>query len=191
MIRGRKAFGALAIFFAAAVVLSCNNGMSTTEKSSSGKPKIDRSRRTVIDTTQYVDFTVPEFNAVGWKWEDLAVEVSGRTYKNGNSSIKINRSEKTIELSTDAGFFNGNENRQFYAKYGFDVLGANSDCLYIRRDPTKDGQMIIDRMILRNDQIPDLAVCIPLYGYSRNRIEVSPVMNGFIVMPSGTYWSDR
>jgi hypothetical protein len=42
--------------------------------------------------------------------------------------------------------------------------------------------------MFRNDAMPDLAVCLPLYGYSRNRIEVSSVMDGYIVMPSGTYW---
>jgi hypothetical protein len=181
----------IVVLVVAAIVVSCDNGMSTTEKRNTGKPKIDRSRRTVIDSAQYVDFTVAETNAIGWKWEDLATEVSGRLYKNGNSFIKINRSDKTIEMSSDVAFFNGSSNRQFYAKYGFDVQGASSDCLYIRKDPQREGQMIVDNMVLRNDEIPDLAVCIPLYGYSRNRIEVSPVMNGFVAMPSGTYWYGR
>jgi hypothetical protein len=49
--------------------------------------------------------------------------------------------------------------------------------------------MIMDYKTMINQAVPDLAVCLPLYGYSRNRIEVSPVMNGFIAMPSGTYWA--
>jgi len=32
-------------------------------------------------------------------------------------------------------------------------------------------------------------VCVPLYGFSRNRIEVSPIMSGYAAMPSGTYWA--
>jgi hypothetical protein len=67
-------------------------------------------------------------------------------------------------------------------------MAASTDCLYLRKNPHTEGLVMIDGAMLRNDAIPDLAVCLPLYGYSRNRIEVSPVMDGYIVMPSGTYW---
>jgi hypothetical protein len=69
-----------------------------------------------------------------------------------------------------------------------DIQAASEDCLYIKKSHKKSGFLIVDGAIYRDDAVPDLAVCLPLYGYSQNRIEVSSVMNGFITMPSGTYW---
>jgi hypothetical protein len=68
-------------------------------------------------------------------------------------------------------------------------MAASTDCLYIRHNKSLAGTLLIDGEEYRNEQIPDLSVCLPLYGFSKNRIEISPVMNGYIVMPSGTYWN--
>ena len=169
-------------------VASCDNGMSTVGSKSHDKPKIDRSKRGMVDSARYVDFTTKDYNAMTFSVGEMTAEIGGRTYKNGNSYIKINRTEETIEMSSDSAFFGDRGGRQFYAKFRFAALGASPDCLYIRRDPKGAGAMIVDSLSFQGDQIPDLAVCLPLYGFSRNRVEVSPVMNGFIAMPSGTYW---
>jgi hypothetical protein len=58
-------------------------------------------------------------------------------------------------------------------------------------DGKKKAQLIIDHEVMVNHAVPDLLVCVPLYGFSRNRIEVSPVMDGYIAMPSGTYWAQK
>jgi len=171
----------------AGVIVSCNNGL-TADGGYSEKKSRDKSQKVAVDAAKYVDFTTEKYNAVFWKREDLLSELGGRTYKNGNSTIKINRIEGTVEITSDRAAFNGKQGCQLYGKYKLDVLAAGSDCLYIRRNPREGGVLIIDNVTFNNDQIPDLLTCIPLYGYSKNRIEVSSVMNGYIAMPSGTYW---
>jgi hypothetical protein len=179
----------LGVTVMALCMLSCNDGMSSVRDGSSGnKVKRDRSQRTVIDTAEYIDFTVEKYNAATARKEDLLHTLGGFTFKNGNSLIKIKPMEGTVEISSDAGRYNGKDNCQVYGVFTFEVKAAGSDCLYIRRDPRKEGFVMIDGVMLKNDAVPDLAACLPLYGYSRNRIEVSSVMDGYIVMPSGTYW---
>jgi hypothetical protein len=174
----------------AVTVVTCNNGLSSTGSGGGGeKKKIDRSQRTTIDSSEYVDFTVTKYNALTYKREDVLFALGGKTFKNGNSYVKFNRMEGTVEINSDCGYYNGKKNCQIYGKFGFEVMAASSDCLYIRRNPRSGGTLLIDNTTFQNDQIPDLAVCLPLYGFSLNRIEVSSVMNGYIVMPSGTYWN--
>lgn len=168
---------------------SCNDGMSSVSTSKDNpKGKRDRSQRTVIDASNYIDFTVPQNNANAVSREDVLFALNNATFKNGNSSIKVKAQEGNIEISSDAGKFNGKDNCQIYGVFALDIKAASSDCLYIRRDSRKEGFVLIDDVMYRNDAMPDLAVCLPLYGYSRNRIEVSSIMDGYIVMPSGTYW---
>jgi hypothetical protein len=172
------------------MVIACNNGMSAAGTRSGGeRVKIDRSRRTAIDANEYLDFTVPQHNALTFQKEDLLHTLGDITYRNENSYIKINRSEGTIEINSDRGVYDGKENCQIYGKYGFEIKAASSDCLYLRRNNGVSGTLLIDGEAFTNEQIPDLAVCLPLYGFSRNRIEISPIMNGYILMPSGTYWN--
>jgi len=169
-------------------VISCNDGVMGNNEVS-GKRKEDRSLRTMIDSNVYVDFTIKEYNAMTWKREKVLDDIGGKMYKNRNSYIKINKLEGTIEISTDSGYFNNKEKCQIYGKFGFDVVGASTDCLYIRRKQDVGGIIMIDSITYKDNEIPDLVTCIPLYGYSSKRIEVSPIMNGFIAMPSGTYWN--
>jgi len=180
--------GVCAVIMAAAVI-SCNDGFSSTASGGGEKKKKDRSQRTSIDSSEYVDFTTTKYNALTYKKEDMLFALGGKTFKNGNSSIQFNRTDGTVEINSDRGFYNGRENCQIYGKFGFEIMAASSDCLYIRRNQKTGGILLIDNTTFKNDQIPDLAVCLPLYGFSQNRIEVSSVMNGFIVMPSGTYWN--
>ena len=155
-----------------------------------GGRKVDRSTRGSIDVEKYVDFTVRENDAQYVSRQELLDTLTNRTYKNGNSFIKINKTEGMIEIGTDSGFYNGKKNVQMYAKFPFDIQAASSDCLYIRKDPKNEGVLMVDDFNFNGVQIPDILVCLPLYGYSRNRIEVSNVMDGFIIMPSGTYWRE-
>jgi len=180
----------LAAVIIACTVIACNNGMFAAGTRSSGeREKIDRSRRTAIDENEYVDFTMPRHNAMIFQKEDLLHTLGDKTYRNKNSYIKINSSEGTIEINSDCGTYDGRDNCQIYGKYGFEIKAASSDCLYIRRNPGVSGTLLIDGEAFTDGQIPDLALCLPLYGFSRNRIEISPIMNGYIVMPSGTYWN--
>jgi hypothetical protein len=111
--------------------------------------------------------------------------------ENGNGYIRFDRQEGTVTISSDNAFFNGQKGLNMYARYVFDVDAASDNCLYIRPDKNKKGQMVIGAEAFSDLTLPDLAVCLPLYGFSRNRIEVSPVMNGYIAMPSGTYWAEK
>lgn len=169
--------------------ISCNNGMSSPVESGGRKEgKRDKTQKTVIDSAEYIDFTVQKHNARNIRKEDLLYALNGTIYKNNNSSILIKAGEGSIELLSDSGVYNGKKNCQVYAVFGIDVQAAGDDCLYIRKNQNSEGFLIIDGVVFRNDAIPDLAVCLPMYGYSRNRIEISPVMDGYSVMPSGTYW---
>jgi len=168
---------------------ACNNGLGAHGSSGSERKKIDRSQRTSIDASEYVDFTVVKYNALTYRKEDVLFVLGGKTFKNGNSILKFDHINGVIEITSDCGYFDGKKNCQVYGKFGFDIAGASSDCLYIRRNPRTGGILMIDNTTFNNDQIPDLAVCLPLYGFSSNRVEVSSVMNGYIVMPSGTYWN--
>ena len=183
---GITALGLMALVGMAA----CNDGLaSARDDSRQKKPEIrDRSQRTQIDSAEYIDFTSPQFNAKSHRREDMLFALNGSTFRNGNSYIKINALNGTIEISSDAGRFNGSEQVQVYGVFGFDIMAAGEDCLYIRRNQRSDGFVLFGGQTFRNDAIPDLAVCLPLYGYSRNRIEISTIMDGFIAMPSGTYW---
>ena len=168
--------------------LSCNDGMSSVNDGGQKQAKRDRSQRTSIDNAEYIDFTLPKHNANTVRKENLLYALNNASFKNGNSLIRLKAQEGTIEISSDSGRYNGRENCQVYGVFALDVKAASSDCLYIRRDPRKEGFVMIDGVMFRGDAMPDLAVCLPLYGYSRNRLEVSSVMDGYIAMPSGTYW---
>ena len=174
-------FAVLASLF----LMSCNDSFSGED---GRRGRGDRSQRGIIDSSEYIDFTTSRHNANMYTREHVLQTVGGRTFKNGESWIKINTVEGTIEMSTSEGFFEGEGGRQIYAKFSIDVLAASSDCLYLRRNLKLPGVLMVDTGRFDNDAIPDISVCLPLYGFSRNRIEVSSVMDGFIAMPSGTYW---
>jgi len=175
------------------VMVSCNNGLGGAGgMSSKGAGQIDRSQRTSIDASKYVDFTAKNVYASKFTKQDLLYELNG-TFKiaGGNSYITIDRQDGTITLSSDDAWDGDSEGHNMYVKYAFEVQAANEDCLYIKMNTKRNAQMIMDYKTYVNQEVPDLAVCLPLYGYSRNRIEVSPVMDGFIAMPSGTYWTGK
>jgi len=172
------------------LTVSCNNGLTGNNENPS-KRRVDRSSRGVIDSSKYLDFTVVENNANNVTREDLLMALGDRKYINGGSWFKINRNEGTIEFNSSEAYFDGKENLQLYAKFSIDVQAASSDCLYLKRNVKLPGVLMIGMEQFNNDSIPDLAVCLPLYGYSSNRVSVSPVMNGFITMPSGTYWLQK
>ena len=184
------------LVIAVVVLLSaaCNSGMD----SGRGNPvngkneRIDHSQRTVLDAAAYNDFTLKGTNAANFTKQDILYDLNN-TYrlKGGNSYITIDRSDGTITLSSDDAWYRETGGHNMYAKYAFDVQAANGDCLYIKMDGKKKAQLIIDNEAMVDHSVPDLPVCVPLYGYSRNRIEVSPIMDGYIAMPSGTYWAQK
>lgn len=185
---------AVAAFMAVLAVISCNSGLSgsrgTTVKGANERS--DRSQRTILDAAKYVDFTLKGTNASMFTKQDLLFELNG-TYRiaGGNSYITIDRQDGTVTISSDDAWHEDSGGHNLYARYVFDVQAASEDCLYLKMGGKRQAQMIMDYKTLVNQAVPDLAVCLPLYGYSRNRIEVSPVMDGFIAMPSGTYWAVR
>jgi len=178
---------------AAVVLVSCNNGLNNSGgMASKGGGHVDRSQRTSIDASKYTDFTAKNVHASKFTKQDIMYELNG-TFKisGGNSYITIDRKDGTVTLSSDDAWKDDSGGHNMYAKYAFDVQAANEDCLYIKMDNKREAQMIMDYETFINQAVPDLAVCVPLYGFSRSRIEVSPVMDGFIAMPSGTYWAEK
>jgi len=178
----------------AIILAACNSGMNNERGiSTNGKDdRIDRSQRTVLDGAKYIDFTVRENNAARFTRQDIMYGLND-TYrlKEGNSYITVDRKDGTVTLSSDDAWYKDTGGHNMYAKYTFDVQAANGDCLYLKMDSKKKAQLIIDHEVMVNHAVPDLLVCVPLYGFSRNRIEVSPVMDGYIAMPSGTYWAQK
>jgi len=180
------------VLAALAVLAGCNSGIGDGGGNAAGgdTKKLDRSQRTVIDSAKYTDFTASENNAAKFTKQDVMYALND-TYslRGGNSYITIDRKDGTITLSSDDAWYNGEGGHNMYAKFTFDAQAANENCLYLRKDGRQGAQLIVDSDSFVNNAVPDLLVCLPLYGYSRNRIEVSPVMDGFILMPSGTYWA--
>jgi hypothetical protein len=168
-----------------AVVLlgGCRMGPTNPTKTE----RVDRSKRTVIDAGEYIDFTINKHNANMFKKEDILYKSDGTFQLEGsNSYIKIDRAKGRITINTDRAM--NIPGKQFYADYSFDVAAASDDCLYIRLVDKTGATLITDDKIYKNEEVPDLLVCLPLYGFGINRFEVSSVMNGYIGMPSGTYW---
>jgi len=182
------------IIAATLAVTACNVGLSDSRGLSSkgANDRIDRSQRTVMDAAKYVDLTARNINAAKYNKQDFLFEVSG-TYRiaGGNSFVTVDRADGTVTLSSDDAWYNGTAGHNMYARYVFDVQAANEDCLYLKIGSKRRAHFIIDSTAADNQAVPDLAVCLPLYGFSRNRIEVSPIMDGYIAMPSGTYWADK
>ena len=177
-----------------AVLAACNSGMGENGgTAASGKNgSVDHSKRTVIDGAKYTDFTVRENNAAKITRQDILYALND-TYslREGNSYIAIDRKDGTITLSSDDAWYKDTGGHNMFAKYVLDVQAANENCLYLKMDGKKGAQLIVDSESFVNQAVPDLLVCLPLYGFSRNRIEVSPVMDGYILMPSGTYWVQK
>jgi hypothetical protein len=184
----------LIILVIAIFAVSCNDGLSSSNgmSSSGSNDRIDRSKRGGIDSSKYTDFTVQGNNATKFTKFDILADLNGKyLQENGNSFISFDRQEGTITISSDNANFNGQKGLNMYARYIFDIDAANDNCLYIRPDKNKKGQMIIGNEAFSDHALPDLPLCLPLYGFSRKRIEVSPIMNGYITMPSGTYWAEK
>jgi hypothetical protein len=178
----------------AAVFTACNSGMGENGGTpSNGKTnKVDHSQRTFIDAAKYTDFTMGSVDAKKFTKQDIMYALDETyTMNGGNSYIAFNRKDGTITLSSDDAWYNDEGRHNIYARYSFDVQAANEYCLYIKMDNKKGAQLIIDDESFSDHMVPDLLVCVPLYGFSRNRIEVSPVMDGYILMPSGTYWTRK
>lgn len=175
------------------ILAGCNSGMGESGGAAAGgEKKTDRSQRTMIDSAKYTDFTVSGNDAAKFTKQDVLYALND-TYslRGGNSYITIDRKDGTITLSSDDAWYNDEGGHNMYAKYTFDVQAANENCLYLRMDGRQGAQLIVDGDSFVNSAVPDLLVCLPLYGFSRNRIEVSPVMDGYILMPSGTYWAQK
>jgi hypothetical protein len=186
----------MAVFFAvmALALLSCNNGMSNVSgaRESGQNRRADRSQRTVIDAGKYVDLTSAKVNAREVKKEDVLSQSYGDfQIENGNSQIRIDSVEGTVTMTSDDAFYQGGGGKQMYAKYRFETAAASDDCLYIKPGKKTGAVLLIGSDKFEGEAVPDLVVCLPLYGFGQNRIAVSPVMNGYIGMPSGTYWKKR
>jgi hypothetical protein len=190
-----KNFAVMALFALVLVIVSCNDGMSSNSRggSESGmNNRGQRTRRTVIDAGKYKEMTDKKINANSIiKMDVLELCFENYRLENGNSEIKFDRTEGTVTLTSDDAFYKGLKGQQMYAKYKFDVAAANDDCLYLRLKNKEGARLIIGSDMFSNNEVPDLVVSLPLYGFGTNRVAVSPVMNGYIGMPSGTYWKKQ
>jgi len=173
------------------VLSSCNNGLESGggNKVSGTGGVVDKSRRTVIDAGKYVDFTGVEISAGNVGKNDLLSDSFGTFKREGsNCTIKLDRSEGTITLSTDMAVIKGEPNHSVYARYKFELKAAGENCAYIRMGRREGATVLIDGVPVDTNDISDILLCVPLYGFGQNRLEVSPIMKGYIAMPSGTYW---
>ncbi|MDR0290470.1 MAG: hypothetical protein LBI06_06005 [Treponema sp.] len=186
-----KKFAAVAVILL--VLASCNDGISGTSgtKSSGANERVDRSRRTSIDPGEYIDLTLEKNNARSVKREDFASFSYGKfNHSGGNSYISIER-DGSIVMTSDDALHDGKRGNQFYAKFEYTVGAASVDCLYLRPANKENAIMLVNGLSYKGHEVPDLKICLPLYGYGRNRIEISPVMKDFIAMPFGTYWKEK
>jgi hypothetical protein len=166
----------------ATVLFSCGNPINNTQKQEA------KSKSGKIDNTSYINLTVSGSDARSITREDI-LGISSGVYLNGDSRITIDVNNSTVELSTNNARYGGDGiDHAFYSKYVFTVLPAGKNCAYIQQASRANLTVNIDGVEYKGNDVKDLLTCIPLYGFGESRIEVSSIMDGYIAMPSGTYW---
>lgn len=171
----------VALFLSSLLIMSCGFSGSGTSK------EYENAVTRAVDMDQYIDLTSSMANANTVSKSDFLYIVEGE-YINGDSYIKVNANRGFIELynphATIIGFGTG----EFKTQFSFSVFPASKQCLYIKQANTSSLIIEFNGKEYSGVSLGDLLTCIPLHGYGAGRIEVSSIMNGFIAMPSGTYW---
>lgn len=148
--------------------------------------KIPRNYIGKVDSGKYIDIAKEGTRSLT---KDTLITIASGTYYNEESMIKIDAKSKTIQIKTSVGRLEGDENLHMIdGTYLFSFNAASDKVGYLRHSTRKGLRIKIDGKEISGDKVPDFVTCIPLYGYGENRIEVSSIMDGYMAMPSGTYW---
>lgn len=166
------------------ILSACSGGGMGGTSSHEYEKALSRS----IDSAKYIDLTMPSADANTISKEDL-LYVSAGTYRLGEAYIAINANKGTVALFNPSATIPGRAGTvRFEAEFPFSVFPANKHCLYLRQANRNELVVKLDGIEYKGNDVPDLICCVPFYGYGGSRLEVSPIMNGNIAMPSGTYW---
>jgi hypothetical protein len=170
------------------IMCSCSNTfLSEKSNEALGNTSGPVSMLKSVDAGYYRDITLPQADAREVRKSDILYTCAG-SYKNGNATITIDPTRGTIELYAG---YSETSGKTFRTIYSFEAKAADKNSLYIRPDVRKTVQVQVNGLTVNSESISDLALCLPLYGYGVNRIEVSSVMDGYALMPAGTYWKSK
>lgn len=180
-----KKYLILGCLFSVLMVSCTNNFMSIS--TSAPKPKKKVMAKSAVDTGKYMDMTLENKSAALYTKSDFAAVVTGRYY-NGESFVDVDMAKGKVHFYTPDCCLPDYKGKSFDSTFIYDVKAASKDCLYISPS-TKNGVDInIDGNTLKAIEAPSFCLFLPLYGFGQSRIEVNPILNGEIALPSGTYW---
>ena len=165
--------------------VSCDNKSYST--GAMGKQKISRSVQ--LDDGEYVDVTLKDINASIITNSDFNLLCRGTFYHEDGSFIMIDSSSEMCFIHSEKCNTNDeNKGKAFDSSFVYKICSASPNVLYLC-PLTKSGVMVnINGRPVNSFDIPSFSTYIPLYGFGQNRIEVNPILDGDIALPSGTYW---
>ena len=140
-----------------------------------------------VDASKYIDLTMKSADANTVTKENFLYIAEGK-YTLGEAFIRIDGTKGTVTLFNPEATIPGkNGTVRFEAEFSFSVFPANKHCMYLRQANRNELVVKMDNVEVKGNDVPDLICCVPFYGYGGARLEVSPIMNGNIAMPSGPY----
>ena len=152
-----------------------------------GEQKISKTVK--VDNSEYIDCTNDNINASVITNSDFLLYCRG-SFRNGNNVISINPEEETITIETSSSLNEKMFGKNVKATFKYDIDSASSNLLYIRPKTRESGQVFIDDVPYSILELPSFLLYIPLYGFGQKRIEVSPILDGEVLLSSGTYWKE-
>lgn len=143
-----------------------------------------------MDEKPYIDLSAEPNNANTIDKVLFMENVEG-VYRQGEAFIKFNRLRGTVEMFNPQATIPTMGVKEFRAIFSYSVFPASKNILYIKPANTGSLMVRLNNVEYKAHEIPDLITCVPFYGFGGGRLEVTPDMNGYIAMPSGTYWNKK
>lgn len=166
------------------MIVSCGGGGI----GGSSNREYERAVTKAMDTKVFVDLTDGKNNAHNIDKAQFMIVVEGVYRHKSGAFIKLNSRRGTVELYNPEATIEKLGKKEFKAVFPYSVFAANKETLYIKQSNTGTLVVMLNNEEKKAGEFPDLITCIPFMGYGGGRLEVSNIMDGFIAMPSGTYW---
>lgn len=147
------------------------------------------SEKDLEDTVPFVDVTRGEINATKLDSTSFSDSSVGMYEHEGSDAfIEIKRNGKCTLFSPGIMAVGEYQNEAFEAGFTFSIESASEDILYMRPSSLHMIEYKIGSDYFKASEVQGFLSFIPFYGFGSSRLEVSPIMNDFIALPSGTYW---
>lgn len=162
-------------FLGLSLLASCSQGIQLTSYNAPKK--------------EFVDVTMGEVNSFAIGVEEFSNVTIGRYEHEGTDSYIEIMKNGTCQIFTSAIMAEGDyHNQKFETSFNLSVDSASKNILYIRPATLHDLEYKIGEEYVSAIEDGGFLPFLPFYGFGGGRLEISPIMNGFIALPSGTYW---